>query len=298
MIGFIILGAQKAATSALQDSLRLHPSVFMPAGESPFFEDPDFASSPWKALSEMAPSGTITGIKRPDYLCSDQAIERISTTFPDCKFIVVLRDPISRTISSYCYMVRHAHLPALPLNEGLAECLRAYEAGENSRAATVISYSLYGAYLDKWFQAYPKENFLVISQKSVGENLRGTLVQCLEHIGVEGDASADIVIKAGESNVGLYDPKMLKIARIGSLLKTRPIKGSYRREPRSIPMRAFGSLFSKYAESRARNGEQTREALSKDIKTRLESHFLKDQKHLNAILSTPVLDADDKKVVS
>ncbi|MEM5478104.1 sulfotransferase domain-containing protein [Pacificibacter sp. AS14] len=284
MIDFIILGAQKAATSALQDSLRLHPSVFMPMGESPFFEDPDFASQPWETFSETAPSGTIKGIKRPDYLCSDQAIERISTALPECKFIVVLREPISRTISSYCYMVRHAHLPALPLNVGLAECLRAYEAGENSRAATVISYSLYGAYLDKWFQAYPKENFLVLPQKSVGENLRGALVQCLEHIGVEGDASADIAIKAGESNVGLYDPKMLKIARIGSLLKTRPIKGSYRREPRSIPMRAFGSLFSKYAEARALQKQQIRETLSTDLTEKLTHLFDRDLETLEALL--------------
>jgi hypothetical protein len=122
MIDFIILGAQKAATSALQASLSKHPAIFMPVGESPFFEDPEYHSAPWKNFAKDELTCVIKGIKHPDYLCSDLARERIKSTLPNCKFIVVLREPISRAISSYCYMVRHAHLPAKTLNEGMEDC--------------------------------------------------------------------------------------------------------------------------------------------------------------------------------
>lgn len=290
MIDFIILGAQKAATSALQDSLRLHSGVYMPKGESPFFEDPDFASRPWKAFARSAPAGLVTGIKRPDYLCSDLARERIMTTLPDCKFIVVLREPVSRSISSYYYMVRHAHLPALPLNEGLAACLQDFEAGKNSRAATVISYGLYGAYLEKWFAAYKRERFLVLSQSEVGGDLRGALKKCLTHIGVPNEGEADIPTAAGESNVGLYDPEMLKIARIGSLLKTRPIPGTYRREPRTVALRTLGTLVSRYAEGRARSRKQRREDLSDDLRGRLADIFDKDLSKLASLTDTAMLE--------
>ena len=63
-LDFIILGAQKAATSALQLALRKHPDIYMPEGESAFFEEPDFALQPWKTFGKK---GRLNGIKRPDY---------------------------------------------------------------------------------------------------------------------------------------------------------------------------------------------------------------------------------------
>lgn len=286
MIDFIILGAQKAATSALQNSLRLHHCIHMPKGESPFFEDPDFASRGWETFVGNAPTDLVTGIKRPDYLCSDLARERITTTLPDCKFIVVLREPLSRTISSYYYMVRHAHLPAAPLNEGLDYCLRDFEAGIASRAATVISYSLYGTYLEKWFDACGSERFLILSQAEVGSDLHGVLKKCLHHLGVPADQQDIVPTAAAESNLGLYDFEMLKIARIGSLLKTRPIHGTYRREPRVLPMRAVGALISRYAEIRARSRKQQREGLSEQLRNRLARIFDEDIERLAAMIDT------------
>ncbi|MCF2949890.1 sulfotransferase domain-containing protein [Paraglaciecola aquimarina] len=286
MIDFIILGAQKAATSALQASLRQHPSIFMPVGESPFFEDPDYQSAPWKSFASTAAKQTIKGIKRPDYLCSDQARDRIKVALPNCKFIIVLREPISRTISSYCYMVRHAHLPPLPLNIGLANCIEDFKNGKNNRASSVITYGLYGLHITKWMKIYDPENFLILSQDEVAKDLNGALQKCLTHLGVSKDKQGEIPIAKGESNIGLYDPQMLKIAHLASKIKTRPIPNTERRIPRFILLRIIGVLMSKYAEKRAKKKGQNREVMSDDIKNNLEALYSEDAKLLSSIVTT------------
>lgn len=280
MIDFIILGAQKAATSALQDSLRAHPSIYMPPGESPFFEDPDFDNKKWLEFGNGDVNALVKGIKRPDYLCSDLSRQRIREVLPDCKFIVVLREPVSRAISSYCYMVRHAHLPAKPLNEGMLDCIKAFNRGENSRAASVISYGLYGLHLTKWFDLYGRDKFVIFSQEDVGNRLVEVVDICLEHIGVKAQYEDNYCVKSKASNVGLYDPMLLKIARIASIIKTKRIPGSERRIPRMMFLRILGRILSKSVELIAQKKSQEREVLNRSLTEVLESIYKEDSQIL------------------
>lgn len=265
MIDFIILGAQKAATSALQANLRLNPSVHMPEGESPFFEDPEYQLDIWKTIGEGSDSNKVNGIKRPDYLCSEVARSRITKSLPNCKFIVVLREPISRAISSYCYMIRHAHLAPMPLNEGLEYCIGEYLSGNINRASEVIYNGLYGDNLCKWMEYYPKDRFLIISQKDVSEDLNNVLKKSLIHLGINQNLRTPATLQDTESNVGLYDPRMLKIARIASLIKTKPLSNSNRRIPRNFFLRTLGIFISRGVEIISKSIPQNRESLSPEI---------------------------------
>jgi hypothetical protein len=258
----------------------------MPNGESPFFEDPDYYQTPWKSFASDKAKNVVKGIKRPDYLCSDLAINRISEALPESKFIIVLREPISRAISSYCYMVRHAHLPAKPLNEGMESCLEAYEQGINNRASSVISYGLYGEYLSKWFQIYDKERFIIFSQEQVREELNQVLKECLNHLGVSDVESSTKIVEPEDSNVGLYDPSLLKIARVASLIKTRPIKGSERRVPRVFLFRAIGGLLSRYAERTACKKGQSKEVLNSEISEKLNDIYSQDSILLKRLVNS------------
>ena len=288
MVDFIILGAQKAATSALQASLRKHPSVYMPVGESPFFEEPEYKQSLWINFADKEGYSKIKGIKRPDYLCSATARVRIKQALPNCKFLVVLREPVSRAISSYCYMVRHAHLPAKPLNEGLRDCLAAFEQGLNNRAASVISYGLYGSHLTEWFQIYDKERFLIISQDEVGQELDSVLSRSLKHLGLAEDLKDCVNAEGIESNVGLYDPELLRFARVASMIKTRPIIGTERREPRILPFRVIGVVLSRFIEYIAKNKRQSKEQLSEELTRKLNKLYVDDSKLLKDLV--PVAD--------
>lgn len=285
-LDFIILGAQKAATSALQHALRKHPAVHMPKGESPFFEDPDYKDKAWINFGQEAKHKTLLGIKRPDNFCTESLINRISVALPEAKFVVVLREPVSRAVSSYLYLVRHAHLPALPLNEGMEACLRDFELNTHSRAAEVIRYGLYGRHLLKWRESYPAERFLILSQEQVVSAPADVLHALAQHLDLDPKPFFQTERKEeiGQANVGLYDPGALRIARFGAQLKTRPIPGTLRREPRAIVPRIAGTAITRFAEAWAQQKNQRRESLTQPIRARLETLYAEDLEELRPLV--------------
>ncbi len=286
MIDFLIIGAQKAATTSLQASVRRHPCVYMPAGESAFFEEPDFAQRPWERFGSDQPTGVLKGIKRPNYLCSNQAIGRISDAIPEARFIVVLREPISRAISGYNHLVRHAHLPARPLDEGMTRCLEAFDAGDEGLAASVVRFGLYGRYLERWYARYPSERFLILSQHAVSDHPEQAIAQCTAHLGIEPDLRTAPGQRIERRNLGLCDPDLLRIARVGSQLKTRPIPGTTRREPRSVLLRGVGTLIGFSADVLACGRGQRIESLTPEIRCRLAAHYAADLSQLKACAPT------------
>lgn len=97
---FYILGAAKCGTTALYKYLSSHPSVFMPRLKEPHFFSPDFPShrrvdtvEKYLALFSGAPAGAIMGEASVWYLYSQVAVQQITRTRPDSKFIIMLRNP-------------------------------------------------------------------------------------------------------------------------------------------------------------------------------------------------------------
>lgn len=101
---FLIIGAQKSATTFLLRCLREHPDVFVPSGEIPFFEDPDYSQGDIESFARLFARGChkkAVGLKRPNYLHKPECPERIHRHIPSARLIVILRDPIERAISAY-----------------------------------------------------------------------------------------------------------------------------------------------------------------------------------------------------
>lgn len=276
MLDFMIIGAQKSATSALQTALRAWPGVEMPSGESPYFEDPEFRYRPWEGLCKRAAEGAAVGIKRPDILCSDLMRERVLDTHPNVRLIAVLREPVGRAVSAYYHLVRHAELPMVGLNRGLAQCLDDFEQRRATLDATVIENGLYGRHLQRWLSNVSRERVLVLSQKQVAADSSQVLGRVLAHIGASVGEGAQPQESIGHNNVGIYDPALLRLARVASLIKTRPMAGSWRRAPRVVPLRAAGILLSRATEHAARIGGRQGEPLSEDIRGQLERIYRQD----------------------
>ena len=67
---FLIIGAQKAATTYIQTCLKEHPQIFIPIEEIPYFEDPDFHQMDQKEFEQLFSDGigkSAVGLKRPDH---------------------------------------------------------------------------------------------------------------------------------------------------------------------------------------------------------------------------------------
>jgi hypothetical protein len=288
-VDFMILGAQKAATSSLQYYLRAVPGVFMPPGESAFFEDPEYVERQWERFPEGPDAYVVAGIKRPDVMCRETLIDRVSEALPDAKFLVVLRDPVARAMSAHYHLVRHAHLPLMSADESLRNALREHrETAKDTVANSLIRFGLYGHYLARWLEHYPPERFLILSQTSVAADAANSISRCCAHIGVSpGDLSEP---SEASENVGLYDPRYIPMYRFGHVLKTRPIGDQGRRVPRrNRVMRGLGAGLTTAAQQLA-SRQRRPGPISADTRARLVDVYRPDLELLRSLVPAGAVD--------
>ncbi|MCP2638111.1 sulfotransferase domain-containing protein [Microbacterium sp. HD4P20] len=284
-LDFIIIGAQKAATSSLQSGLRRVPGVYMPAGESPFFEDPDFADGKWISFGQP---DAVCGIKRPDNLARREVADRVADAVPNAKLIVVFREPIGRAVSAYYHLVRHAHLPVKPLSDGLRDALDSYDRGEESPLSSVIGYGMYGASIARWLDRMPSENFLFLTQRAVTANLDDTLEECCALIGVRFARSWRPTDRS--ENIGIYDSRYLGLYRFGHRLKTVRLGGTDRRGPRrNLILRGAGSAVTHVATRLADPGAKP-PALDEHVRSRMRAIYHADRQILRSLVPPDAID--------
>ncbi|GAA4415515.1 hypothetical protein GCM10023169_01900 [Georgenia halophila] len=284
-LDFIILGAQKAATTSVQDGLRKVPGVYMPARESPFFEDPEFEQRPWLAMG--SPS-TVNGIKRPDILCRQDILARVSKALPEARFIVVLREPISRAVSAHYHLVRHARLPYRTLNGGMRVAVDRFHGGEVSTLTSVIQFGLYGRFLRQWFDHFPRERFLLLSQRAVLDDFEGVISACCRHLRVP---IPKVLPAAGQpKNVGMYDERLLRLHQLGHRLKTRDLGWGDRRKVSANPAaRVAGHALTKLAVRASSPGTRPA-ALERDVRKALEEIYSPDLEALSGLVGGNAID--------
>jgi Sulfotransferase domain len=143
---FYIIGSAKCGTTFLQDALREHPEVFMPADETPFFEDPDYLESTSQTLSDIfseARDKQLLGIKRPTYLHKMEVPGRIKKVAPHAKLIAILRNPITRAISAYFHNMRYGFVPPIDPNDGIRSIIDGSMQATYPRSDEVLDFGFY-----------------------------------------------------------------------------------------------------------------------------------------------------------
>lgn len=100
---FIIAGAMRCATSALNSYLREHPEVVVAeTKEVHFFDDRfDLGVDWYRRQFPNAEHAVAVGEATPNYIYSAVAMGRIADVLPNVRLIVMLRNPIDRAYSHY-----------------------------------------------------------------------------------------------------------------------------------------------------------------------------------------------------
>jgi len=141
MPNFLIVGAAKSGTTSLYHYLAQHPQVFMAANKEPHH----FAAAKWcghppldrlayQHLFQGAEGMKAVGEASTGYLYYPESPEWIHSAIPDCRIVIILRNPVERAFSGYCHEVREG-VETVSFEAALAEervGLRIIRGGEFS----------------------------------------------------------------------------------------------------------------------------------------------------------------------
>jgi hypothetical protein len=195
---FLIIGAQKAGTTSLHKYISEHPRVRAAARKEMHFFDLNFE----KGLSwylECFPSlepGYITGDASPYYLVHPLVPQRVQKLFPDIKLIILLRDPVERTISHYKHSKYKQH-ESLSFEDALSQesqrLAGEYEELMHNPDYKSYSYrhysykerSRYVEQLQRWFSFFSREQFLIIKSEDLFTHPREVTNQVFSFLGLE-----------------------------------------------------------------------------------------------------------------
>jgi hypothetical protein len=219
---FLIIGAQKAGTSALHAYLDQHSAVGTGSHkEIHYFTLYAQRSLEWYRSHFPTQSGmerlgarTRVGESTPYYLFHPAAPERARRVLPDARLIVLLRNPVDRAHSHHNHEVAQG-FESLGFEEaleaepgrlaGLEERLLA-DPTAVSHEHRHFSYFARGSYaeqLERWFACYPAERFLVLFSEDLFADPVGTTIRAQQFLGLEPEPPADVKPVNARSYAGL-----------------------------------------------------------------------------------------------
>ncbi|MEO1761709.1 MAG: sulfotransferase domain-containing protein [Cyanobacteria bacterium J06629_18] len=231
---FIIPGFRKCGTTSLYSYLINHPQV-LPAVEKElhfftffFKQDIDYYLAHFPGISNS--NNYITGEATPGYIVSSRVAQRIFALFPKMKFIVLLRNPADRTISSYFHRRRIDYeyyksqltqvtqsclnktiekIPSLInqqfdylFDDSLLSLQEKYQQFTDYILLPDLLSSLYIYYLKEWMNIFPREQFLIIKSENLFENPSATMKQVYKFMNLQDN----YIAKYSNCNPGSYAP--------------------------------------------------------------------------------------------
>jgi len=193
---FLIIGAQKAGTTSLFNYLLKHPDIVDPLQKEINFFDKYYKKGlKWYKCwfpKKRKMINKIVGESCPDYFFNPKVPERVANCLPQIKLIVLLRNPVHRTISHYFHNKKwHFNSEQLSLEERVnkeIEMIKSNQSYENQEKSTLYSYlhrSIYVTQLERWFKYFDRKKILIINSEYFYKNPTETYKTVLEFLNVK-----------------------------------------------------------------------------------------------------------------
>jgi hypothetical protein len=231
---FIVVGAARSGTTSLYDGLRAHPRVYMsviketnfftracigsngpgdhvltkPLARNPdgsFVERHAAIVQTWEDYT-MLFAGSEEFVARgeisPSYLYYPQAAVNIKEVLPDCKIVILLRNPVERAFSAYKALVKWGR-ENLDFEAALAA--EARRMGEGWEPIWALKESgLYASQVKQYLDLFPREQIGVWLSEEMVSTPDTFYRKIFQFLGVEGSYSVSRSPRnASEDQVGV-----------------------------------------------------------------------------------------------
>lgn len=216
---FIGIGAQRAATTWVHDCLRAHPGLFLPEKKEVHYFDENYERGDDWYVSHFsnADSEQLIGEITPNYLDVPEACFRINKDLPEVKLFAILREPVSRAISSY-QLLSHRFT-----DRSFEEACRPGEY--------LVELGLYAKHLKRFYDCFDRSQIQVWLLEDIRQDRVAFVRELLTHIGADVERAV-IPNKSGTNsvvfpraqallkNIGLSSlTKIVKQTPVGNLLR-------------------------------------------------------------------------------
>jgi hypothetical protein len=208
---FLGLGGMRCGSTQLHRALDQHPDLFLAAQKELHYFDNlnglyDRGPEAYAEHFADARPGQQAGEITPQYFSIAYARERIRAMLPDVRLFVILRNPIGRVWSHYCYNVRSGYERLGPLDAlDEEETRRRKNYHLPSHRYSYIQYSCYATHLRSFYELFPREQIHVSFLEEFVKAPHEVLGSLCRHLGVRPDTRALIPAPLGdETNKGRF----------------------------------------------------------------------------------------------
>lgn len=200
----MIIGAQKAGTTSLLHYLGEHPDCFShPQKELGYFTDDKEYNDGLdrvfrKYYADLSESHKKVIGKNASLLTNKVGLQRLKDINPDCQIVVILRNPVERTYSSY---LMEKNYSAVKFKfEELPDLINKHAKNDESWGFNFfIDFSLYAHHLKDLYSFFPKEQVTVILYRELKSDATGVCREIFEKLGVDPNFKPNVAVKHNET---------------------------------------------------------------------------------------------------
>lgn len=214
---FLIIGAQKAGTTALYDYLNQHPDIHGSSiKEVHFFNDENnFAKGyTWyeKHFKRLIPLHKKLFFEAtPEYMLSERFMERIKNYHKDIKCVVILRDPVTRAYSSWNFFRKmKRYRDSIPdfktCIENEFDVIREVREEDLASSLRFVRRGNYYDQLIKCLTIFPRDQFMIVGTKEFERDPAKCMNNILIFLGLR--TSDWRFLRTKRRNVGIYRETM------------------------------------------------------------------------------------------
>lgn len=198
---FIIIGAQKCGTTSLYHYLNQHPQILQT-----FCKETRFFSWNWEEIQAgrdwylshfpRVPKGEnfLTGEASPDYFYFPGSEKRLFSMFPNIKLILLLRNPIDRSISDYYHSKRYGAEPrsleeVFKIQSSLLDKIANNEIFLSDQLLDEMQpnyflNSVYIYFIQKWLSLFSRDQLLVLATEDLELKPKETMKVVYSFLGI------------------------------------------------------------------------------------------------------------------
>jgi len=184
VVGLFILGAQKSGTTSLFNYLhQCSNNLAIPNQKELYFfserVENGWGLDDYHCCFPMSCKNKILAEATPDYLFYHKTAERIAKYNPAAKLIVILRDPVDRAYSQYCFQnftKKTVAYDPLSFHDAILNEEKRFHVDRRSNyfyEYKYYSYKARGRYYDqlvRFYQYFDKKNILILDFNELANN--------------------------------------------------------------------------------------------------------------------------------